>query len=110
MVSSTLGMVCTTGGGTTRTGLDAGIEAKVGAGPSGMKVGGIPHGNPVGMAGGAKCALAAGTVEETISEMTVLWGGVEGVGEDWLWAARNDSIKALSLATSSLSSRFSCSR
>jgi hypothetical protein len=36
------------------------------------------------MAVGAKCALAAGTVEETISEMTVLWGGVEGVGEDWL--------------------------
>ena len=29
-------------------------------------------------------ALAAGTVEETISEMIVLWGGVKGVGEDWL--------------------------
>ena len=59
-------MVCTTGGGTARTGLDAGIEAKVGAGPSGMKLGGIPHGNPVGIEDGAKCALAAGTVVETI--------------------------------------------
>ena len=72
MVSYTLGKVCTTGGGTARTGLDAGIEEKVGAGPSGIKFGGIPHGNPAGIAVGAKCALAAGTVEETISEMTVL--------------------------------------
>ena len=110
MVSSTLGTVCTTGGGTTRTGLDADIEAKVGAGPSGMKLGGIPHGNPVGIEAGAKCALAAGTVEENISEMTVLWGGVEGVGDDWLWAAMNDSIKAINLTTSSFSSQFSCSR
>ena len=110
MVSSTLGKVCTIGGGTTRTGLDAGIEAKVGAGPSGMKLGGIPHRNPAGIDAGAKCALAAGTVEETISEMTVLWGGVEGVGEDWLWAAMNDSIRAVNLATSSFSSRFSCSK
>ena len=72
MVLSTLGMVCTTRGGTARTGLDADREVKVGAGPSGMKLGGIPHGNPAGMAVGAKCALAAGTVEETISEMIVL--------------------------------------
>ena len=83
-MSSTLGIVCTIGGGIARTGLDAGREAKVGARPSGMKLEGIPHGNPAGMAVGAKCALAAGTVEDTISEMTVLWGGVEGVGEEWL--------------------------
>ena len=56
----------------TRTGLDADRETKVGTGPSGMKLGGIPHGNPVGMAVGTKCVLAAGTVEETISEITVL--------------------------------------
>jgi hypothetical protein len=81
MVSSTLGTVCTTGGGTARTGLDSGIEANVGAGISGIKPGGIPHGNPDDMAVGTKWALAAGTIEETISEMTVLWGGVAGVGD-----------------------------
>jgi hypothetical protein len=70
------------GGGTTRTGLDAGIEAKVRARPSSIKFAGIPQGNPVGIAEGAKWALATGTVEEATSEMTVLWGGVEGVGED----------------------------
>ena len=94
----------------TRTGLDADIEAKVGVGPSGMKLGGIPHGNPDGMVVGTKCALAAGTVEETISEITVLWDEVEGVGEDWLWAAMSDSIRAVNLATSSFSSRFSYSK
>jgi hypothetical protein len=62
------------------------------------------------MAVGTKCALTAGTVEETISEMTFLWGGVEGVGEDWLWTAMSDSIRAVNLATSSFSSRFSCSK
>jgi hypothetical protein len=110
MVLSTLGIVCTTGGGKARTELDADREANVGARPSGAKLGGIPHGNPAGMAVGAKCALAAGTVEETITEMTVLWGGVEGVGDDWLWAAMNVSIRAVNLATSSLSLRFSCSK
>ena len=72
MMSSTLGKVFTTGGGTERTGLDADREAKVGAKPLGTKFAGIPHGNPAGMAVGAKCALAAGTIEETISEMTIL--------------------------------------
>ena len=64
-----------------RTGLDAGMEAKVGAGMSGMKPGGIPHRNPTGMAFDMKWALAAGTVEETTSDITVLWGGVAGGGE-----------------------------
>ena len=71
MVSSTLGNVCTTGGGTERNGLDAGREARVGAKPSGTKLAGIPHGNPAGI-DGAKWDVAAGTVEVTISEMTVL--------------------------------------
>jgi hypothetical protein len=70
-----------TGGGIARTGLDAGMEAKVGAGISGMKPGGIPHGNPAGMACGTKWALAAGIVEETISDITVLGGGVAGGGD-----------------------------
>jgi hypothetical protein len=73
-------MVCTIGGDIARTGLDTGMEAKVGAGISGIKPGGIPHGNPPGMAG-MKWALAAGTVEETISDITVLWGGVAGGGD-----------------------------
>ena len=81
MVSSTLGTVCTTGGGTTMIGLDAGMEAKVGAGISGIKPGGIPHGNPAGMVVGTKWALAAGTIEETTSETTVLWGGFACVGD-----------------------------
>jgi hypothetical protein len=59
---------------------------------------------------GAKWVVAAGLVEVAISEMTVLWGGVEGVGEDWLWTAMNDSIRAVNLATSSYSSQFSCSK
>ena len=79
-----------------------GKEARVGAKPSGTKLAGIPHGNPAGI-DGAKWAVAAGTIEVTISEMTVLWGGVAGVGEDWLWAAMNDSIRAVNLATSSFS-------
>jgi hypothetical protein len=57
------------------------MEANVGAGMSGIKPGGIPHGNPAGMAFGMKWALAAGTVEETIFDITVLWGGVAGVGD-----------------------------
>ena len=51
MVSYTRGKVCTTGGGTDMTGLDAGMEAKVGANPSGIKLDGIPHGNPEGIVG-----------------------------------------------------------
>jgi hypothetical protein len=74
-------MVCTIGGGIARNGLDADMEAKVGAGRSGIKPGGIPQGNPGGMAFGTKWALAAGTVEETTSDITVLWGGVAGGGE-----------------------------
>jgi hypothetical protein len=74
-------MVCTTGGGIARIGLDVGIEAKVGAGISGIKLGGIPQGNSGGMAFGTKWALAAGTVDEATSEITVLWGGVAGVGD-----------------------------
>ena len=110
MVSSTLGIVCTTGGGTARTGLDVDREANVEARPSGTKFMGIPQGNPTGIAVGAKWALAAGTVEDAISEMIVLWGGVEGVRDDLLWAAMEDSIRAFNLATFSLSSLFSCSK
>ena len=51
MVSSTRGKVCTTGGGTNMTGLDAGIEAKVGAKPSCIKLDDIPHGNPADIVG-----------------------------------------------------------
>ena len=83
MVSSTRGRVCTTGGGTDRTGLDAGIEARVGEKASGMKLEGISQGNPAGIVG-AKWAVAAGIVEVATSEMTVLAGGVAGVGDDWL--------------------------
>ena len=71
MVSSTRGKVCTTGGGTERTGLDAGREARVGAKPSGTKLAGIPQGNLAGI-DGAKWAVAAGTVEVATSEITVL--------------------------------------
>ena len=53
------------------TGLDADMEAKVGAKPSGIKLGGIPHGNPAGKFG-AKWAVVVGTVEVTTSEVTVL--------------------------------------
>jgi hypothetical protein len=61
--------------------LDVGMEAKVAAKPSGTKLGGIPHGNPAGRFG-AKWVVAAGTVEVVTSEVTVLAGGVTGVGED----------------------------
>jgi hypothetical protein len=109
MVSSTLGKVCTTGGGTERTGLDAGREARVGAKPSGTKLAGIPHENPVGV-DVAKWAVAAGTIEVATSEITVLWGGVAGVGEDWFYAAMTDSINVVNLENSSFSSLFSCSK
>jgi hypothetical protein len=62
------------------TGLDVRIEANVGAKPSGMKFDGIPHGNPAGIVG-AKWAVAVGMVEVVTSEVTVLAGGVAGVGE-----------------------------
>ena len=55
------------------TGLDADMEAKVGAKPSGTKLGSIPHGNSVGRFG-AKWAIAAGMVEVTTSVVTVLAG------------------------------------
>ena len=83
MVSSTRDKVCTTGGGTDMIGLDACMEAKVGVKPSGTKLSGIPQGNPASRFG-AKWVVAAGTVEVTTSEMTVLAGGVAGVGEAWL--------------------------
>lgn len=51
-----------------------------------------------------------GTGVETISEMTALCCGVAGVGAGWFWAVMNDSIRVVSLATSSLRSRFSCSK
>ena len=62
------------------TGLDADMEAKVGAKPSGTKLEGIPHGNPAGIFG-AKWAVAAGTVEVTTYEITILAGGVASIGE-----------------------------
>ena len=108
MVSSTRGRVYTMGGGTDRTGLDAGREVRVGAKPSGIKLDGIPQGNPAGIVG-AKWTVAVGTVEVGILDMTVLTGGVAGVGEASLCAARTDSIKAVSLAISSFKSLFSCS-
>ena len=53
------------------TGLDVGIEANVGANPSGTKFGGIPHGNPAGIAGTGWLEMT-GTDDEAISEMTFL--------------------------------------
>ena len=108
-MSSTRGRVCTTGGGADRTGLDTGKEARVGAKPSGIKLAGIPQGNPTGIVG-AKWVVAASTVDVTTSDMTVLAGGVVGVGEAWLCVARTDSIMAVSLTISSFKSLFSCSR
>ena len=91
------------------TGLDVGMEEKVGAKPSGTKLGAIPHWNLAGKFG-AKWAVAAGMVEVTTSEITVLAGGVGAVGEACLWEARTDSIMAVNQTISSFSSLFSCSR
>ena len=63
------------------TGLDVGIEAKVGANPSCMKFSVIYHGNPVGIVGPDWLA-ATGTLKVATSKMTVLWGVVAGVSED----------------------------
>jgi hypothetical protein len=43
-------------------------------------LGGIPHGNPAGIFS-AKWAVVAGMVEVVTFEVTVLAGGVAGVGE-----------------------------
>ena len=59
------------------TRLDAGMEAHVGTQPLGTKLGGIP---PAGIFG-VKWAVAASMVEVVTSEVTVLVGGVVGVGK-----------------------------
>jgi hypothetical protein len=52
------------------TGLDVGRETKVGAYPSGIKLDGIPQGNPAGMEG-LDWLAATRTVEVATSEITV---------------------------------------
>ena len=91
------------------TGLDANRETKVGAYPSGIMLDGIPQGIPTSMEG-PDWLEATGMVEVATSEMTVLWGGVVGVGEDWLCAAMTNSISVVNLTISSFSSLFSFSR
>jgi hypothetical protein len=60
-----------TEGGTYSTRLDANIEENVGANPSGIKFGGIPHGNPTSLEG-TDWLATTGMGIEAISEITSL--------------------------------------